>query len=159
LAIDSLDKKLLTELCKGVASYQELARTCGVARNTVYRRIAALERQGTIKNTLRCLVNLEKLDINSIIIGVNVAQKDIDRAFGLLASNGNVGFLWRTYGSRNIVAIAVAQKGEEGKVVDEIKMLLECCNLTDLDISIGFEWGKSSYSSLFIENQTLEKTL
>ena len=49
MAPNYLDRKIIQYLSTGINSYQELARICGVTRNTVYRRIAPLK----IKESLR----------------------------------------------------------------------------------------------------------
>lgn len=46
--IDDLDKKILQNLSVGVESYQQLAKTCNITRNKLYRRIASLENRGII---------------------------------------------------------------------------------------------------------------
>lgn len=63
MSVDDLDKKLLQYLSTGTNSYVELARVCKVTRNTIYRRIASLENKGIIKNTIRCIINLDQIDI------------------------------------------------------------------------------------------------
>jgi len=46
IELDELDFKLLKYICTGFYSYDELAKLCGVGRNTVYRRINRLEKMG-----------------------------------------------------------------------------------------------------------------
>jgi DNA-binding Lrp family transcriptional regulator len=66
MIVDDLDKRLLQHLSSGISSYEELARNCNVTRNTVYRRIAVLERKGIIKKTVRSIIDYNQLEIASL---------------------------------------------------------------------------------------------
>ena len=96
--LDDLDKKILQNLSVGTSSYEELAKTCNVSRNTVYRRIASLENKGIIKSVLQCSINLEELDITPITIGAKILQSEQEKAVRLLSANSHVRLLLRTYG-------------------------------------------------------------
>jgi DNA-binding Lrp family transcriptional regulator len=143
LALDDLDKKILQHLSRGISSYEDLARTCNVTRNTIYRRIAALEDQGIIKNTIRCTVNLEQLEITPVWIGVRLAEADLDKASILLAAHRNVRLLLRSYGDYNLNLLAYCEKGKEGKVIHTIRAILERFNGVQTSVSVGFVWEKA----------------
>jgi DNA-binding Lrp family transcriptional regulator len=148
MTLDDLDRKILQYLTSGISSYEELARTCDVTRNTVYRRIATLERNGIIKNTIKCNVNLELLDITPIFIGIKVTQTELNKACQALSSHRNVRLLLRSYGNHNLNLIAFCLKGKEGRVIQSITAILETCNATDIDISVGFIWEKSDLTTI-----------
>ncbi len=156
--MDELDKKILRRLCAGIGSYEELAKVCDVTRNTVYRRIAALERDGIIKSTLRCLVNFDQLGIFTVIVGAKVSVSEQDKAFNLLASDGNVRFLWRTFGEHNVVLVAFCQKGEEGELIQKMRFIFESVKAADITVSTGFVWKKMELSP-FGEDTEIEKKL
>jgi DNA-binding Lrp family transcriptional regulator len=146
MAIDHLDRRIIQFLSSGTCSYEELARTCNVTRNTVYRRIAALENKGIIKNTLSCIVNLEQMDLTPVTIGTRISQNNIDQAIGLLSTNRNVRFLWRTYGDHNLTLVAFCAKGKEGETIQAIRIILEDLKAEHICTSIGFVWEKMNYS-------------
>ena len=163
--LDDLDKKMLQYLSVGTCSYEELARLCNVTRNTVYRRISALENKGIIKNVLNCIVNLEQLDISPVCIGARIAQSEQDKALNLLAAHSSVRLLWRTYGDYDFHLIAFCAKGKEGHTIQGLRTLLEKLNATNISVSIGFVWEKMDLtpfgehtqiidnSSLIVENK------
>ena len=146
ISIDDLDKKLLQYLSTGTSSYVELARVCKVTRNTIYRRIASLENRGIIKNTIRCIINLDQIDVTPICIGVTIAQNDQEKAFNLLAAHKNVKLLWRTFGDHNITLLALCPKGMEGKVINNVKAILEELDVSEICVSVGFLWEKTDFT-------------
>jgi DNA-binding Lrp family transcriptional regulator len=141
-SLDDLDKKLIQYLSVGTGSYEELARLCNVTRNTVYRRIAALENKGIIKNTIGCIINLDQLNISPVCIEARIAQSEQGNALNLLASHLNVRMLWRTYGDYDLHLVAFCQKGSEGQTIQGVRTLLEELNATNISVSIGFVWEK-----------------
>jgi DNA-binding Lrp family transcriptional regulator len=147
MPLDELDRQLIKQLSSGINSYEELARICGVTRNTVYRRIAALENSGIIKNTIRCAINLDKLGVVPICMGLRISQHEMDRAFNLLSAHKKIRLLWRSYGDHNVELVAFVQKGEEGETIHSIKAILECFEISNLDVSVGFVWEKSDFES------------
>lgn len=157
MVLDSLDRKIIQNLSAGTSSYEELARTCNVTRNTVYRRIAVLENKGIIKNTLHCVVNLEQMDITPVTIGVRIPLINQDRAINLLATNKNVRFLWRTYGDHNLTLVAFCGKGTEGAIIQDIRAVLEELNAEHMCISIGFVWEKMNYSPFDDQSEIEQK--
>lgn len=156
MVLDPLDRKIIQFLSSGTSSYEELARTCNVTRNTVYRRIAALENKGIIRNTLSCVVNLEQMDITPVIIGVKISQTNLDKVINLLSTNRSVRFLWRTYGDHNLTLVAFCAKGREGEIIQGIRGILEELNAERICISIGFVWEKMNYSP-FDDQSQIEK--
>ncbi|MGA2523755.1 MAG: Lrp/AsnC family transcriptional regulator [Candidatus Bathyarchaeia archaeon] len=157
MALDDLDRKIIQYLSSGTNSYQELARTCNVTRNTIYRRIAALEKEGTIKNTLHCIVNLEQMEITPVTIGVRIRQISQDTAINLLTANKYVKFLWRTYGDHNFTVVAFCPKGKEGEIIQDIRTVLEGLNAEHICISVGFVWEKMCYSPFEEQSEIEEK--
>lgn len=163
LHLDAIDKKILQHLSSGIKSYDELARMCEVSRNTIYRRIAVLENEGIIKNITKCEINMEKIEISPLIIGVKTSTVAEDRALNLLATHKNVKLLWRTYGDYNISLVAFSPKGSEGLVIESIKTILEDLSSTDICVSVGFVWEKTDFTPIEIQSETsvdqiLEKT-
>ena len=144
--MDDLDKRIIQYLSLGTNSYQELACNCNVTRNTIYRRIASLEKGGVIKNTISCIINLDKIDVIPIIIGAKIEEQRRDKILNLLAINGGVRFLWKTFGDHNVSMVAFCSKGEEGEIIHEIKGLLEEYGAVNICVSVGFEWEKMNYS-------------
>ena len=157
MALDDLDKKILQYLSAGTSSYEELARTCNVTRNTVYRRISSLENRGIIKNTLNCIINLDQMDITPITIGVTIPQTDLDKAINILTTNKNIKFLWRTYGDHNLSLVAFCAKGKEGEIIQDIRSVLEELHAQLIDVSVGFVWEKMNYSPFDEQSEIEEK--
>jgi len=131
---------------------------CRVTRNTVYRRIASLENRGIIKNTIRCIINLDQIEITPICIGVTIAQNDQDKAFNLLAAHKNVKLLWRTFGDHNIALLALCPKGKEGEVINSIKAILEELNVSQMCVSVGFMWEKTDFTP-FEDQEGIEEKI
>jgi hypothetical protein len=53
-------------------------------------------------------------------------------------------FIWKTYGTHNIVTIAICSKGEEGELILKIRKMLAKMKIEHhaSDVSIGFNWQK-----------------
>jgi DNA-binding Lrp family transcriptional regulator len=152
--LDDLDKKILQNLTNGTCSYEELAHTCSVTRNTVYRRIASLENRGVIRNITSCIINPEQLDISPVCIGVRIGLSNLDKVFQLLSKERNIKFLWRTYGDHNISLVAFCPKGKEGESIQKIKKILEEFGADHVCVSIGFAWEKNDTTSIDIPLET-----
>jgi DNA-binding Lrp family transcriptional regulator len=152
LALDELDKKIIRYLSHGISSYEDLAQHCEVTRNTVYRRIAALERQMIIKNTTRCIVNLEQLNLSAICIAATVSPNNLSNACQELSKHKNVRLLLRSFGDHNLNLIAFCNKGNEGELIQSLTKIFESYNISALDISVGFTWEKTDLNS--IEDQS-----
>jgi DNA-binding Lrp family transcriptional regulator len=156
--IDDLDKTLLQYLSNGTNSYAELALLCHVTRNTVYRRIASLEKRGIIKNTIRCIINFDQIDVVPVCFGVTISQADQDKAFNLLAAHRNVKLLWRTYGEYNLSMVALCPKGAEGDVINSVKAILEEFDVSNIAVSVGFVWEKTDFTP-FDESGGIEERI
>lgn len=76
--------KILRYLSKGLYSYEDLAKHCGVGQNTVYRRITKLEKEGVIKRIIMAIPDFSKIGFSAVFIGMNLNTKDIDRAVSFL---------------------------------------------------------------------------
>jgi DNA-binding Lrp family transcriptional regulator len=146
LNLDALDKLIIQHLSTGINSYEQLAQTCGVTRNTIYRRINFLENNGIIKNTIKCTLNFEQLGITPVIIGAEVPIIDLDRTLNLLSAHRNVRFLWRTYGEFTVSLVAFCQKGQEGELIQSIRAIFESINIMNIKVSTGFVWEKMEFS-------------
>lgn len=146
VVLDSLDRRILQQLSEGISSYEELARECNVTRNTVYRRIAVLERNGVLRRITRAEFNYDRLDISSIDIELNASQRQQKEILECLKDNGNVKFLYRAYGSYDIIVHALCDKGKEGQTINEIKTILGKFNVSQMVISVCFALEKADYS-------------
>jgi DNA-binding Lrp family transcriptional regulator len=141
--LDELNMKIIQEMAKGIGSYEELAQRCGVTRSTVYRRVVNLEKEKVITRQIRIALDFEKLRRVVINFGINVEPKNEERAVATLIKLANVKMLWRTYGAHNLVLIVFCDKGEEGKVIDELRHIFEELNVTSFESCVGFSWEKN----------------
>ena len=144
--MDELDKDIVQCLSTGACSYQEIARICNVTRNTIYRRIEALEKKGIIKAATSCIISLDKIGIMPIIVGAKAARKNMDYLLHSLQELSCIRMLWRTYGDLDINLVAFCSPGQEGQSIEDIRSLLEEANCEKIVISIGFSWEKSELS-------------
>jgi len=157
LVFDDLDRKIIQHLSVGTCSYEDLAHQCNVTRNTVYRRISILQEKGVIKNTLHCIVNLEQMGITAINIGAKILQVNQDKAVKELSNNKKVKLLWRTYGDHNLMLVAFASKGCEGRTIQELRTVLEDLGAEHLCVSVGYCWEKTDFSPF--ENSAQENEI
>jgi len=135
--------KIIQEMAKGIGSYEALAQRCGVTRSTVYRRVVNLEKEKVITRQIRIALDFEKLRRVVINFGINVEPKNEERAVATLIKLAKVKMLWRTYGAHNLVLIVFCDKGEEGKVIDELRHIFEELNVTSFESCVGFSWEKN----------------
>lgn len=156
--LDETDKRILQRLSVGISSYEELARECGITRNTVYRRIANLEKNGIIRRVTRCVPNYEKLNIVSVCVTAKIAQVDQEKALALLREHSRIKFLWRTYGQHDIVMVAFCERGEEGATINGIKSILERFKVTSIETSVGFVWKKIDFTPYVQEPDEVDVT-
>jgi len=91
--IDKLDEKILYHLSVGANSYDELAELCDVTRSTVYRRIRKLEKEKSIVRKIKFEVDVTKLDITPLAVGINIANSDEEQAIELLKDFPKISFL------------------------------------------------------------------
>jgi DNA-binding Lrp family transcriptional regulator len=141
--IDKLDEKILHYLSIGANSYDELAKLCNVTRSTVYRRIRKLEKEKIIVHKMKFAVDITKLDITPLAVGINIANRDEEQAIQVLKDLPEISYLWRTYGAHNIALLAMCKKGEEGQLIHDIRKSLQKLDVTAIDTCVGFIWEKA----------------
>lgn len=142
--IDSLDQKIVSHMCNGVYSYNELARLCNAGRNTIYRRIEKLEKEGIIRKRIMAIPNFDKLDLSAIIIGANVSIEETEKVIEFLKKQPHVKFLWKTYGTHDIVFTMLCSKNDVGKCIYSLRTELAKLkiNITKFDTSGSVSWEK-----------------
>jgi len=88
--------------------------------------------------------NFEKLNLSAVIIGLNISTKDIDKAIAFLKRQHQVKFLWKTYGTHDIVLAIVCDKGDVGTCIYNLRNALEKLkiNVTEFDTSTSVSWEK-----------------
>jgi DNA-binding Lrp family transcriptional regulator len=141
--IDKLDEKILHYLSIGANSYDELAKLCNVTRSTVYRRIRKLEKEKIIVHKMKFAVDITKLDITPLAVGINITNSDEEQAIQVLKDFPEISYLWRTYGAHNIALLAMCKKGEEGQLIHDIRKSLQKLDVTAIDTCVGFIWEKA----------------
>jgi len=148
MEVDDLDRKIVNFVCNGVYSYDELASLCNASRNTIYRRIDKLEKLGIIKRRIMAFPNFEKLNFSAVIFGVNVNPKDLDRTVDFLKRQPQVKFLWKTYGTHDLVFAIICDKGDVGTCIYNLRKALEKMEVTtvQLDSSTSISWEKIDLS-------------
>ena len=146
--VDDLDRKIVRHICNGVYSYEELGKLCSASRNTIYRRIDKLEKLGIIDRRIMAFPNFGKLNLSAVIFGMNVSPKDIDKAISFLKRQHQVKFLWKTYGTHDIVFAIVCDKGDVGTCIYNLKSALQKLDITtaQLDSSTSVSWEKIDLS-------------
>lgn len=143
VVIDKLDEKILRHVSIGANSYDELAKLCNVTRSTVYRRIRKLEKAKVISHKIKFAVDITKLGVTPLAVGINIANKDEDQAIDLLKKHPKITFLWRTYGAHNVALLALCRKGEEGQLIHYIRKMLQKLDVKAIDTCICFIWEKA----------------
>ena len=143
--LDSLDRKILQQICGGVYSYDEIAKSCNAGRNTIYRRIEKLEETGVITKRIGAFPNFEKLNLSAVIVGMNVRTVDIDSASNFLKAQNHVKFLWKTYGTHDLLFVMICDKSNVGESLYELKKELEESGIHPkrLDASTSISWDKT----------------
>jgi len=142
--IDYLDQKIVSYLCNGVYSYNELAKLCNAGRNTIYRRIEKLEKEGIIRKRIMAIPNFDKLGLSAIIIGANVNIEETEKVITFLKKQPHVKLLWKTYGTHDIVFTMLCSKNDVGKCIYSLRTELEKLkiNITKFDTSGSVSWEK-----------------
>lgn len=142
--IDNLDRKIVNHICKGIYSYNDLAKLCNAGRNTIYRRIDKLEKMGIISKRIMAIPNFDKLNLSAIIVGINLNAQDVEKAIAFLKSHHQVKLLWTTYGTHDIVFTMVCDKSDVGKCVYDLRSGLAKLNIKtiDFDASGSVSWEK-----------------
>jgi len=146
--IDDLDRKIVRYVSNGVYSYNELGKLCDAGRNTVYRRIDKLEKMGIITRKIMAFPNFEKLDLSAVIIGMDVNPVDLDRTVDFLKKQHQVKFLWKTYGTHDLVFTIICDKGDVGTCIYNLRRALEKLDVrpTKFDASTSISWEKIDLS-------------
>lgn len=146
VALDELDKKILHEICSGIVSYDDLAKTLNVTRGTIYRRIDRLEKNGAIEKKIMAIPNFKILNPSAVCIGMEAAYEDTEKVIEALKQQAHVKILWKCYGAHNIIAVLICEKGNEGETITSLRQLLSNLSTSDYHISVGFEWDKVDIS-------------
>lgn len=143
-SMDDLDRKIIRHICSGVHSYDRLAKLCNAGRNTVYRRIDKLEKMGMITRRISAFPNFETLNLSAVIVGMNVNAEDMERAVSFLKGMHQVKFLWKTYGTHDIVCAIICDKGDVGTCIYNLREALEKLDIKvmDFDTSTSISWEK-----------------
>jgi len=147
--IDDLDLRILRCLGEGIYSYNEIAKACGVSRNTVYRRISRLEETGVIRKKLAAVINYKKLNYSVVIIGIKLASiESLDKAVSFLKVQHNVKFIWKTYGDHDLIVVIFCDKETVGECIHNFKKALEKLGVSSskYDISVSISWEKMDLS-------------
>lgn len=144
VVLDELDKKIISHICRGVYSYNDLAKRCDVARSTIYRRINRMEETGVISKRIMAIPDFMKLDLTAISIVMDINQLEVDRVIDFLKHLPKVKFLWRSYGSFNVTAVIICDRGKEGECISNIRQILEKMNINikKFEAAVSFTWEK-----------------
>jgi DNA-binding Lrp family transcriptional regulator len=142
--IDELDRKIVHYICRGVYSYNQLAKLCNAGRNTIYRRIDKLEKTGIISKRIMAIPDFDKLGLSAIIVGINVGAQDTEKTIAFLKKQPHIKLLWKTYGTHDIVFAMVCDKPDVGKCIYDLRTELAKLkiNITDFDTSGSVSWEK-----------------
>ena len=146
--VDDLDRKIVRNICNGIYSYEELGKICNASRNTIYRRIDKLEKMGILTRKIMAFPNFEKLNLSAVIFGMNVNPQDIEKTVNFLKRQHQVKFLWKTYGTHDIVFAIICDKGDVGTCIYNLKNALQKLEIStvQLDSSTSVSWEKIDLS-------------
>lgn len=142
--IDELDRKIVHHMCRGVYSYNQLAKLCNAGRNTIYRRIDKLEKMGIISKRIMAIPDFDKLGLSAIIVGINVSAQDTEKTIAFLKKQPQIKLLWKTYGTHDIVFAMVCDKPDVGECIYDLRTELAKLkvNIVDFDTSGSVSWEK-----------------
>jgi len=148
--LDEFDRKILQYICSGVYSYGQLEKLCNAGRNTVYRRIDRLEKKGIILRKISAFPDYTKLNLSAVVIGLNVKNEDLDKTSEFLKDLNHVKFLWKTYGTHDILSVLVCDRGGVGNTIYDLKQALTKIGIQPLkfDASTSITWEKIDLSPL-----------
>jgi DNA-binding Lrp family transcriptional regulator len=146
--VDDLDRKIVRYICNGVHSYEELGKLCSASRNTIYRRIKKLEKMGVVIKRIMAFPNFEKLGLSAVIFGMNVSPQDVDKTIKFLKRQHQVKFVWKTYGTHDIVFAIICDKRDVGTCIYSLKNALQVLDVSAarLDSSTSVSWEKIDLS-------------
>jgi DNA-binding Lrp family transcriptional regulator len=146
MIVDDLDKKILHEICSGIYSYDDLAKTLGVTRSTIYRRIGDMEKRNIINRKIMAIPNFELLNLCSIIVGITAAYDDAAQCIQHFKTLPNTMLLHTCYGTHQVLANIICQKGDEGQVIESIQKALKDQKTISYHISVGFKWETVNFA-------------
>jgi len=146
VVLDELDKKILHEVCSGIHSYDDLAKTLNVTRGTVYRRMEKLEKNNVIEKKIMAIPNFKALNLSAIILGMELAYDDTEEVTEALMKLSHTKLFWKCYGAHNLIAILNCEKGSEGETITNLRQLLSKLRISSVTVSVGFEWEKVEIS-------------
>jgi DNA-binding Lrp family transcriptional regulator len=146
IVLDELDKKILHEVCNGIYSYDDLAKTLKVTRGTIYRRFERLEKTHVIEKKIMAIPNFKTLNLSAMTIGMETSYDDTDKVIEALKQLPSVKFLWECYGAHNVIAILVCEMGCEGSTINSIRQILSKHRTGDFHVSVGYNWQKVDVS-------------
>ena len=86
------------------------------------------------------------LNLSAIIVGFDVAYKDMDKVVEVVKTLPKLKLLWRTYGSHQVVAVLNCEKGCEGEAITELHKTLSELKTAQFHVSVGFKWEKVEIS-------------
>jgi DNA-binding Lrp family transcriptional regulator len=157
--LDHVDKQILHHFSQGTASYQELSRQCNVSRNTIYRRLKALEEKGVVRSTTLAIIDYQAINIRVIGVAINVSQKLQDELINRLKGYNRIKFLYKSFGVHNVLALAYCEDQQVGETISNIKLILESYGAAKYDIDVSLSCEKADptpfeHDTLF-ENQVI----
>jgi len=79
-----------------------------------------------------------------VIIGLNLGTQDVKKTIDFLRRQRQVKFLWKTYGTHDIILVIVCDKAEVGTCIYNLRDALERLkiNVTGFDTSTSVTWEK-----------------
>ena len=82
--------------------------------------------------------------MSAVIVGLNLETKDVEKAIEFLKRNRQIKFVWKTYGSHDIVFTIICDKGEEGVNIYNLREKLEEIGIKvkKFDTSTSITWEK-----------------
>jgi len=89
---------------------------------------------------------LGNLNLSAVIVGFHADYNDMDKVIEAIKTMSNLKVLWRTYGSKQVVAVLICEKGSEGEAITELHKTLSEFTTAQCDVSIGFKWEKMEIS-------------
>jgi len=146
MVIDDLDKKILHEICGGIYSYDDLAKTLNVTRSTIYRRIEKMEKGNVITKKIMAVPNFQNLGLFAILVAITAAYDDVSLCIEHLKALPNTKLLYRCYGAHQAYANLVCEKGDEGRIIESIQMALKDQKTISYNISVGFRLEKIDFA-------------
>jgi DNA-binding Lrp family transcriptional regulator len=144
--IDDLDKKILHEICSGIYSYDDLAKTLNVTRSTIYRRIEKMEKMNMITKKIMAIPNFDRLGLFAILVAISAAYDDVSLCIEHLKALPNTKLLYKCYGAHQAYANLICEKGDEAQVIESIQMALKDQKTISYTISVGFKLEKIDFA-------------